>query len=239
MAKWFGRRTFTMPCGHPVITFTFDDFPRSALYAGGAILQSAGVAGTYFVSSGLVGQTGPTGELFHEGDLADLLTRGHELGCHTFHHYPAWETGSREYDSSVTRNAAALAPLLQSRRLDTHSYPISYPRPRTKRRLAARFRGCRGGGQTHNHGVIDLNYLSSFFLEQSRDNVGAIEKAIAANTAAGGWLVFSTHDVAANPTRFGCTPALFERIVRCSVRSGAKILVMSAALDSLGVPSLP
>ena len=239
MAKWFGRRPFTMPAGAPIITFTFDDFPRSALFTGGLLLEESGVAGTYFVALGLMGQTGPTGEIFHGGDLTQLLARGHELGCHTFHHYPAWETAPSDYESSVAKNAAALTALLQVSKLQTHSYPISYPRPGTKRRLAPRFRGCRGGGQTFNHGTIDLNYLSSFFIEQSRDDFGAIEKMIGANVEAGGWLVFSTHDVCENPTRFGCTPTFFEKIVRSSVRSGAKILVMSTALDAIGVRPLP
>ncbi len=39
-----------------------------------------------------------------------------------------------------------------------------------------------------------------------------------------GWLVFATHDVSESPTRFGCTPALFERIVDYAEKSGAHVL---------------
>ena len=59
----------------------------------------------------------------------------------------------------------------------------------------------RGGGQTFNHGAVDLNYLSAFFLEQSRDNPAAIRQTIAANHAAGGWLIFATHDICEVKTR--------------------------------------
>lgn len=235
MATWFGQRPFTLRPGHPIISFTFDDFPRSALFAAGTLLEASGAAGTYFVSHGLMGQTIATGEMARADDLPYLLARGHELGCHTFHHCPAWDTAPSKYESSVADNASALASVV----LQTHSYPINYPRPDTKRRLARRFRGCRGGGQSFNHGSIDLNYLNSFFLEQSREDFGAVERIIAANADAGGWLVFSTHDVCENPTRFGCTPAFFEKVVRSSSHSGAKILVMSAALDTIGVPPLP
>jgi peptidoglycan/xylan/chitin deacetylase (PgdA/CDA1 family) len=183
-------------------------------------------------------QITPTGEIFGPDDVPVLLEHGHELGCHTFHHYPAWETAPSIYESSVDRNAASLAHALGAYSLQTHSYPISYPRPSTKRRLQRRFRGCRGGGQSFNQGTVDLCYLKSFFLEQSRDDFATIERLIAANAEAGGWLVFSTHDVCANPTRFGCTPDIFEKVVRSSVRSGAKILLMSAALDTFGVPNL-
>ena len=201
-------------------------------------MELSGISGTYYVSLGLTGQASPTGEMFRTDDLSQLLAKGHELGCHTFDHYPAWETQPSTYESSVAQNRAVLAQIAPTRILQTHSYPISYPRPATKRRLAPRFRGCRGGGQTINRGTVDLNYLNSFFLEQTRDDFPAVERIIAANSEVGGWLIFSNHDVCENPTRFGCSPAFFEKVVQSSIRSGAKILAMSAALDDLGVPRM-
>ena len=234
MAKWFGRRLFRVSCPQPLISFTFDDFPRSALFTGGRILEQHGITGTYYIALGLMTRIEPTGEIFHAHDLPPLLARGHEVGCHTYDHCPAWETTPSEYETSVIRNAAALPEFASHGDLQTHSYPISHPRPGTKRRLAPRFRGCRGGGQTFNHGIIDLNYISSFFLEQSRDDFNQIERVIETNSEAGGWLIFSTHDVSKSPTRFGVQPDLFEKVVRCSVRSGAKILLMSRALETIG-----
>jgi peptidoglycan/xylan/chitin deacetylase (PgdA/CDA1 family) len=240
VAKWFGRRPFVIADSEqPIISFTFDDFPRSALSIAGTILEQYGVAGTYFVALGLIGETGPTGEIFHSEDLQPLFIRGHEVGCHTFHHYPAWETTPANYEASVDRNAATLVKIAPTAGLQTHSYPINYPRPATKRRIQRRFRACRGGGQAINRGTVDLNYLKSFFLEQSRDDFGAVEQIIHTNAALGGWLVFSTHDVCERPTKFGCQPAFFEKVVRLSIQSGAKILVMSAALDKLGVNPKP
>lgn len=238
MAKWFGRRPFTMKSGGPAITFTFDDFPRSALSIGGTVLEQGGAKGTYFTSHGLMGQNTPTGEIFQSTDLPEVLARGHELGCHTYDHFPAWTTPTELYESSVRKNAASLANLPRLSPLQTHSFPISYPRPATKRRLGRYFRGCRGGGQTFNVGTLDLNYLNSFFLEQSRDDIGPVERAIAANTAAGGWLIFSTHDIASVPTRFGCTPHFFEAVVRLAAASGARLVPMSTALDLIGVARL-
>jgi peptidoglycan/xylan/chitin deacetylase (PgdA/CDA1 family) len=239
MAKWFGCQPFFMPAlAQPIVTFTFDDFPRSALFSGGAILEEHGGAGTYYVALGLMKQIGPTGEIFHPEDLELLISRGHEAGCHTFDHCPAWGTRTPAYEASVHRNILALKNLIERSTLQTHSYPIETPRPSTKRRVGARFRACRGGGQSSNHGIVDLNSMNSFFLEQSVENFGAIERIITANSTAGGWLIFSTHDVCDNPTRFGCTPGFFEGVVRSTVKSGAKILTMSEALNSLGVPPL-
>jgi peptidoglycan/xylan/chitin deacetylase (PgdA/CDA1 family) len=238
MARWFGRRPYTLKPRRPLVTFTFDDFPRTALSTGGSMLESHSARGTYFVAIGLAGRAIETGEMFLAADLDALLARGHELGCHTCEHLPAWETPPAAYLASVERNARALGALPRAIRPATHSYPISYPRPGTKRRIASRFRACRFGGQGVNRGAVDLNALNSFFIEQSVQDVPAIERLIAANAAQPGWLIFSTHDVSEHPTRYGCTPALFERIVRRTHESGATILTMNAALDELGVATV-
>jgi len=223
-AKWLARRQFTLPPGRSIVSFTFDDFPRSALFNGGAILERHDLAGTYYASLGLMKQMTLTGEIFHPEDLPQVLERGHELGCHTFDHCPAWETSPAAFEASVVRNAGVLRQLIPKAAFHTLSYPISYPRPATKRRCARHFACCRGGGQTFNTGTVDSNYLSAFFLEQSRDDPKAIKTVIDATLHAGGWLIFATHDVDDHPTPFGCAPRLFDDIVNHAVKSGAEIL---------------
>ena len=88
----------------PVISFTFDDFPRSALMNAGAILRERGLAGTYYASFGLMGRTAPTGEIFTREDLDELIRQGHELACHTFDHCDSWETAPAEFEASILRN---------------------------------------------------------------------------------------------------------------------------------------
>jgi len=80
------RRPFLLRNDVPNISFTFDDFPRSALLTGGAILSRYGVRGSYYASLGLMGKQAPTGTIFVAEDLQRLLAQGHELGCHTFDH---------------------------------------------------------------------------------------------------------------------------------------------------------
>ena len=233
LAKWFGRRSFVVPANRPAISFTFDDFPRSSLLTAGSILEEVGLAATYYTALGLAGKTIATGEMFVGDDIPDLLARGHELGCHTHDHCPAWETPTPGYLTSVDQNIRAFASVAPTARLETHSYPISYPRPATKVRLGKIFRACRGGGQVPNFAASDLNYLNSLFLEQCEGNISPIERAIGATMERGGWLIFSTHDVAENHTRFGCSPAFFTQVVRRAVQSGATILPMAKALDLL------
>lgn len=223
-ARWLARRPCRIELEVPVISFTFDDFPRSALINGGDILQRRGFRGTYYASFGLMGQTGSTGEMFQRDELPDLIQQGHELACHTFDHCDSWETTPEEFEASILRNRQAAAQHVPGVTLKSLSYPISWPRPATKRRVASLFECARAGGQTFNAGVIDMDHLQAFFIEQSRDDFHVIKQVIDDNTRALGWLIFATHDVSDSPTRFGCTSALFERIVDYAEKSGAHVL---------------
>jgi peptidoglycan/xylan/chitin deacetylase (PgdA/CDA1 family) len=222
-----------METEEPLVSFTFDDFPRSAVVEGGAILGTYGIRGTFFASFGMVGTVAPTGEIFSVGDLNDLVRQGHELGCHTYDHCDAWDTSPAEFEASIIRNRAALEKHLPGTSFRTSSYPISWPRPQTKRQMPNYFDCCRGGGQTFNARSLDLNNVSGFFLEKSRGDFDSIARLIAANNRRKGWLIFVTHDISDAPTRFGCTPKFFDKVVRQAVQSGAEILTVCDALKKI------
>jgi peptidoglycan/xylan/chitin deacetylase (PgdA/CDA1 family) len=233
LARWFGRRPCRIQMESPVISFTFDDFPRSALLTAGTILRDRGFTGTYYASFGLMGRKSPTGEIFVREDLDELVRQQHELACHTFDHCDSWETDPAKFEASIQRNQRTAAERLPGSKLRSLSYPISWPRPETKRRVATYYECARGGGQTFNAGTMDLNYLKAFFIEQSRGNFGEIKQVVDANARAKGWLIFATHDVCESPTRFGCTPAFFERVVEYSAKSGAIVLPVHAAFQRI------
>lgn len=228
------RRPMPMKNEAPVISFTFDDFLHSALRTGGAILEGRGVVGTFYASLGCMGQVGPSGRLFDLQDLRDLLARGHELGCHTYAHLNAWETGTRAFADSVAKNRRALAEIVPGAKFRTLSYPIGRPRPWTKRRVAREFDGCRGGGQKINRGTVDLNILNAYFLDKRREDLDAAFRMIDECAASRGWLIFATHDVQDPPSPYGCAPDFFEKVVRRAEGSGAVILPVTKALDTVG-----
>ena len=231
------KRPFLISSQRPLISFTFDDFPRSALLVAGAILNRFNLAGTYYASLGLAGQTTVSGQMFFWHDLETLFKQGHELGCHTFSHCDSWETNTGTFEDSIIENRAALDRAFPGAEFDSFAYPISLPRPLTKARIADYFKCCRGGGQTFNAGKIDLNQLSDYFLEKSRGNFAAVKNLIDRNREACGWLIFATHDVSDKPTPFGCTPEFFERVVEYAVSSGANILPVARAMEVLGAPA--
>jgi len=236
-ARFFARRPSVIKTQIPLISFTFDDFPRSAFLGGGAILKRFGLAGTYYAAFGLMGKQASTGPIFLPEDLKELQEQGHELGCHTFGHCDSWKTDPRVFEDSIIENRRALNELIPGASFRTFSYPINPPRARTKRRAGQHFLCCRGGGQTFNVEEIDLNYLSAYFLEKSRDRPEAVKSLIDQNRRARGWLILATHDVCNTPSPFGCTPEFFEDIVQYAVNSGARILPVVQAWEALRASS--
>jgi len=241
------RRQLAVRTPVPLISFTFDDFPRSAFLNAGAILGQYGVLGTYYVSLSLAGKQSQMGPMYETEDLKELARLGHELGCHTFGHCHSWDTPPDIYEKAILDNQQALSQVLPGTAFQTFSYPFSGPRLPVKQVAARHFLCCRGGGlragrlllrhhaggQTFNTGTADLNLLCAFFLEQSRENPEAVKHLIAQNAQARGWLIFATHDVRDRPSRFGCTPVFFEQVMQWSLESGARILPVVEALEVL------
>ena len=213
----------------PLVSFTFDDFPRSAYDAGGTILRTHAFRGTYYAALGLMDRTTTVGRIFSREDLLNLVADGHELGCHTFDHCHSWNTAPEVFEKSIVANRRRLTELLPEVQFKTLAYPISGPRPGTKRRAARHFPCCRFGGQTYNADVTDRGLLSAYFLEQGKHEPDAIKRIVDTNAEACGWLIFATHDVCESSSRFGCSPRLFEDIVRYASRSGARVLPVSDA----------
>ena len=136
-------------------------------------------------------------------------------------------------EEAIVKNRETLNQLVPGAEFKSFSYPISPPRPLTKAKIADHFLCCRGSGQTLNVGTADLNQLSAYFLEKSRNSVQSVKDLIDSNRQVRGWLIFATHDISDKPTPYGCTPEFFEQVVRWAVDSGAQVLPVVEALESL------
>ena len=232
----YGRRDFSLHSDVPYLSFTFDDFPRSALVAGGRILAAQGARGTYFVSLRLLGADSVSGTIAGWNDLEHLMRDGHELGCHTFDHLDGCVATVDAFERSIEANRTALRERFTGVDFRTFAYPLDGPTFPIKKAVGKRFVGCRGGGQTFNAGTIDLNLLKAYFLDwRNRGDLASVRQVIEQNAAARGWLIFATHDVAASPSRYGCEPEYFEEVVRLVVQSGARVLPMMQVCRELGI----
>jgi len=234
LAAKLGRRIAPIRSPVAIISFTFDDAPKSAFDVGGAILKDYGARATYFMSLGLLGTETEVGKIASASDLASAVEDGSELGCHTFDHLDAWHTPSSVFMDSVARNQEALHRLLPGARFTTFAYPKSGAKLSIKAALGKIFACCRGGGQTANLYSTDLNLLNACFLDR-RTGVSPefIRRLVDYTAWERGWLILATHDVAADPSPFGCTPKFLKEVVQYASRSGAILLPLGAAFATL------
>src|SRR3954469_22956024 len=70
----------------PMVSFTFDDLPKSAVTTGADLLEAHGARGTFYISGALVGVETPDWVAGDAADVLSLYNLGHEIGCHTFSH---------------------------------------------------------------------------------------------------------------------------------------------------------
>jgi peptidoglycan/xylan/chitin deacetylase (PgdA/CDA1 family) len=215
------------------VSFTFDDFPRSALSVGGAILEKFGARGTYYVTFGLMNKENELGELFHADDLSSLIDRGHDLGTHTFHHSSCHSSSLSEFVEDVQRGKDAVVDLV-GHEPSNFAYPYGDVSLRVKKNVGPILKSCRGIVPGFNGPEVDLSLLRANKLYGDLDQLGAAEALIEENLKRKTWLIFLTHDVSPSPSIYGCTPALFEAVVSRAVRSGSRILTIEATLAAIG-----
>ncbi len=219
----------------PIVSFTFDDFPRSAYLVGAPILEAFGGRGTYYVTTGFLNTSDGLGDLFRVEDLHELLERGHELGTQTFHHSSCRNVPLPEFQDDVHKGILELDHLVE-RHSDNFCYPFGHATLGTKRTLAPFLASARSIFPGINGPDVDLNLLRANSLYADMSRAPHVKELIEQNVAQKGWLIFYTHDLRPNHSEYGCTPELFEFAVSSAAGSGSRILTVEQVLAELGVP---
>ncbi|HTQ34674.1 MAG TPA: polysaccharide deacetylase family protein [Stellaceae bacterium] len=227
-------RPVKIACPGGAVSFTFDDFPRSAWTNGGAILEEYGCRGTYYAAMGLAGTANDLGPMFDLADLRAAHARGHEIACHTFSHRDCARVPPREIAAEIDDNAAALSAALGGAAVRNFAYPFGGVSQSAKQALSHRFVSCRGTGRGLIRGAADLADLPSTSLYSRDFDRDHLCQLIDDAHADGAWLICYTHDVADAPSRFGCTPAQFRSLVAYAVEN-ASVLPVRDVLARLGL----
>jgi peptidoglycan/xylan/chitin deacetylase (PgdA/CDA1 family) len=225
-------REYSFPEREPIVSFTFDDFPRSAYEIGGTILKSYGACGTYYAAMGLMGQTNKLGELFNSDDLRHLLSEGHELGSHTFSHVSCRSTSLKLFEADAQKGKDAVIEYTGRSKSHNFAYPHGHVTLRTKGRIGPQMNSCRGIFSGINVPPVDLNLLRANPLYNKLTDFGSIDRLIRLNDRRKGWLIFYTHDIRETPSGFGCKPGQFETVVRLVARFRARILTVNGAFEA-------
>lgn len=216
-----------------MVSFTFDDFPRSALLAAGRILEDFGGRGTYYTAAGLMEKSNGLGELCNLDDLRAVLERGHELGTQTYEHSSCRKLSTREFERDVQHGIDEVERLT-GYHADNFAYPYGHVTLGTKRALQ-NLSSIRSIFPGVNGPEIDLNLLRANRLYGDVEGNRAVQKLISDNLQQKSWLIFYTHDVRPNPSEYGCTPEVFEFAVSAAAKSGTRILTVGKALSELGI----
>lgn len=233
LARRFSRKQLRLP-PHAIVSFTFDDFPRSALLTAGEMLRAHGLHGTYYTALGLMEATTSVGPLFTARDLEKLVHDDHELACHSYQHLSCRTATTSRFQADCTRNRNCAAGLFSGLRMRNFSYPYGDVSLQTKSALANEYDSCRSIELGVNSGDIDLAFLRSTPIYSSMPS-STIRRLIRRNKERGGWLIFYTHDVVPAPSPFGCTVQEFEDVLSLAIHSQAEILTIAHALQRISV----
>lgn len=217
----------------PIVSFAFDDFPRTAYTTGGSILKSFGVRGTYYAAIGLMNASNDLGEQFQEDDLYSLVSNGHEVAGHTFSHIPCSSVTLSAFQQDVKKGQQAIRRITGIAPSGNFAYPYGDVTLAAKKALGEEIMSCRGIFGGINAPDVDLNLLRANSLYGDVDQLTHVEKLISENKTKKGWLIFYTHDVRDNPSRYGCTPALLVSAVSAAIRSGSEISTVAELVGEL------
>jgi len=228
--------TRTVPIGDrgPIVSFAFDDFPRSAWTVGGRILEKFSVRGTYYTAVGLMGTRNELGEQFCREDLRDLVKAGHELANHTFSHVSCRSMACEAFQREVNRGRMAIEDLTGNAS-SNFAFPFGDVTLRAKKAIGGSMASCRSVWGGVNGPKADLNLLRANSIYGDRDRFPEIQRLLEENERRRGWLIFYTHDIATVPSRFGCTPTLLDLAVSFSVRQAVRILTVAEVIAGLGI----
>ncbi len=196
-----------------VASFTFDDFPKSALTNGGAILESHGLRGTFYAALKLAGTENHLGPMFEPADLRAAHESGHEIACHTYSHLDCCRASAADISAEIDENTAGIAALIDGAAPMNFAYPYGAVSLAAKRAVATRFVSCRGTGQGINHAAVDFADLLGVRVYDRFFDADALRRLVDENRAKNGWLIFYTHDVSEQPSLYGCTPGQLDTIV--------------------------
>lgn len=214
----------------PVASFTFDDFPRSAVTTGARILEAAGCRGTFYASGIFADSTSGSLEYYRTDDLACLVAAGHDVGCHTFDHVRLPEASRSQIERSVLRNRDFLRGAIADDFVPaSFAFPYGDMSLATKWQMQAHYPVCRSILPAVNHGTIDVGRLGAFSLESRDLDLARIEAALDEAVRRNGWVIFFTHDVSEEPSMFGCPTAAFAAIVAMAKARGIDVLPVTAA----------
>jgi peptidoglycan/xylan/chitin deacetylase (PgdA/CDA1 family) len=234
LSRYFCKSPLRLRNKHPMVSFTFDDFPESAASVGIPILDQYDGRATFYVTGDLVGKWSGHWQGVRPDVIVELHRRGHEIACHTFSHVRTTDLDAAGLTAEIEQNRRYLLGLDPSIQIENFAYPYGLGSVWRKAQLAKTFRSSRGIVPGVNSGVVDLQYLRSTpLIDRNIDREG-IDRVFDELIATNGWLIFYGHDVATEPSPYGCTPSLLRHALDAASSRSVRIMTVADALRAAG-----
>ncbi len=216
-----------------VVSFSFDDFPRSAATTGAKILENYGWRGTYYASAGFENTSNHLGDLFTPQDISALIARGHEIGCHTENHIDCAINAPVVIEREIRRNQKYLRTLGAPACPASFAFPYGEVSPRAKDLLGQHYANLRGVRAGINRRYADAHQLNAVPIEGTLEDRDTALSFVDGLKSGPGWLIFYTHDVRDTPSQWGCTPELLNAVCAAVKEAGCDVQTVGDAFSSL------
>jgi hypothetical protein len=136
--------------------------------------------------------------------------------------------------TEIENNRRYLLALDPSIQIENFAYPYGIGSVWRKGQLGKTFRSSRGIIPGVNSGIADLQFLRATPLIDRDIDFDGIDRAFDEAVARNGWLIFYSHDVAAEPSPYGCSPSLLKHALEAAARRNIQILSVTDALRAAG-----
>ncbi|MEJ2608841.1 MAG: polysaccharide deacetylase family protein [Candidatus Thiodiazotropha sp.] len=214
-----------------IISFSFDDAPKSAFENGLPILDKHAIKATFYIAAGLTGgdytehdKEGNQISFLSNTDIKTLDHEGHHIGCHTYSHYMLNQGTAEQMECDAAKNIQTLKELIGEKPVEHFSYPFGQVSFKAKQLLGKHYKTMRSSRPGINTTDTDLYLLRAISIYHSKFSKPTMQNIINDTLNKGGWLVFYTHGVDDNPGDYDCTAEQLDWVINQSVKSGAHIL---------------
>ncbi len=233
LARTLVTKKLPMTNTKPLVTFTFDDASASACSTGAMLLERYKARATYYISGAGCGMAGYCGPLATTEQVKALWLKGHEIGCHTYSHTDVASVGYNVLAAELERNRSFLQSIHRDMIIRNFAYPYGELSFGIKRYLEGHFDSCRSLRPGVNVSTADLGALKSSELQNASIDHEGVAQIVAETARRNGWLLFTSHDVDHEPSRFGVSPDLLAFALKTACEAGCHLVTVADALQIL------
>ena len=143
LTRYINLKPFYINPNEAVVSFTFDDFPKSAATTAANILQKYNFTATYYCVGSFIGTKQDNIEQYDIDDIHRLVNEGQEIACHTSAHIDCQSASKNKLMLDINNNEKIIVDLCGNKPTN-FSYPFGLTGLRSKQIAGNRFITARG-----------------------------------------------------------------------------------------------